>query len=127
MREKYTRPLYGECAQPGTPITLLQRMFDPWPMQLGSNQDSGSLINTPWTFVSLTPMDDPTQESGSHFQAIGCSFRGDTLVVDTIAIERLPNFRSWFHSDRDVIKRWPPVKNHRLTESRLRIMVLAKA
>ena len=119
MQDKYKKPrLYGECAIPATPGTILQENTLTWPIQL---------IQTPGRLVLMIeyPMDfrvihtdgrphpkdpDPTFNGNSVAR-----WEGDTLVIDSIALDnRVPNFGGWFHSDQEhVIERISrPSKNY---------------
>ena len=116
--EKFKKAVpYGECVIPSTPRTLLQENSLTWPMQL---------IQTPGRLVILIeyPMDfrvihtdgrahekdpDPTFNGNSVAR-----WEGDTLVIDTIALDTRANFGGWFHSEQEhVIERFSrPSKNY---------------
>jgi len=114
---KRSRP-YGECVLPSTPGTLLQENSLTWPIQFVQTKDRiVMMIEYPMDFRIIHtdgrphPKDpDPTfnGDSVAHWE-------GDTLVVDTIAIdERAPNFGGWYHSPKEhVIERYTrPSKNY---------------
>jgi hypothetical protein len=119
MQEKYKKPrLYGECAIPATPGTILQENTLTWPIQL--LQSAGRLvlmIEYPMDFRVIHtdgrphPKDpDPTFNGNSVAR-----WEGDTLVIDSIALDnRVPNFGGWFHSEEEhVIERISrPSKNY---------------
>jgi hypothetical protein len=119
MQEKYRKPrLYGECAIPATPGTILQENTLTWPIQL--LQTPGRLvlmIEYPMDFRVIHtdgrphPKDpDPTFNGNSVAR-----WEGDTLVIDSIALDnRVPNFGGWFHSEEEhVIERISrPSKNY---------------
>jgi hypothetical protein len=116
--DKYKREgRYGDCGIPSTPGTLLSENSLTWPMQL---------IQTPGRLVMLIeyPMDfrvihtdgrphpkdpDPTFNGNSV-----AHWEGDTLVIDTIALDTRANFGGWFHSEQEhVIERFSrPSKNY---------------
>jgi hypothetical protein len=114
MEEKYKRTIpYGECAQAGTPTSLLQEASLTWPMEL---------IQTPGKLAILIeyPMDirmihtdgrahpkdpDPTFNGDSTARWVG-----DTLVIDVTAIEeKMWNLGGWFHSDQEQVTIEDPV------------------
>jgi hypothetical protein len=116
---KYKRPQlrYGDCAIPTTPGTLLQENSTTWPMQLIQTRDRlVLLIEYPMDFRVIhtdgRPHEkdpDPTFNGNSV-----AHWDGDTLVIDTIAIDSRANFGGWFHSEQEhVIERLSrPSKNY---------------
>jgi len=112
---------YGDCALPGTPGTLLEENVLTWPIQLIQTADRLLMfIEYPMDFRIIHtdgrphPKDpDPTFNGNSV-----AHWEGDTLVVDTIAIDERANFGGFFHSDQEhVIERYSrPSKNYIIQE-----------
>lgn len=127
MAEKYKSPVpYGECDQEGTPSSITMQANQHGPMVL--MQSPGLLtilVEYPLT-VRMIHTDGRPHEKDPDPTFIGdstASWDGDTLVVDTIAIDtRLRNIAvgfigesgAWFHSEQEhVIERFSrPSKNY---------------
>jgi hypothetical protein len=108
---------YGDCVIPSTPGTLLQENTTTWPMQLIQTPDRlVMLIEYPMDFRVIHtdgrphPKDpDPTFNGNSV-----AHWEGETLVIDTVALDTRANFGGWFHSEKEhVIERLSrPSKNY---------------
>jgi len=117
-QDKYKRAgRYGDCGIPSTPGTLLQENVLTWPMQLiQTTSRLVMMIEYPMDFRIIHtdgrphPKDpDPTFNGNSVAR-----WEGDTLVIDTIALDTRANFGGFFHSDQEhVIERLSrPSKNY---------------
>ncbi|HZI27178.1 MAG TPA: hypothetical protein VFD64_03420 [Gemmatimonadaceae bacterium] len=115
---RFPRELYGECPVGGTPQSITMQTSQHGPMQL--IQLPGSVwILTEWpTTIRYVPTDGRPHSEDPDPSFVGESvgrWEGDTLVVDTIAIDRrVTNPGGWHPSEKvHVVERFTrPSKNY---------------
>jgi hypothetical protein len=120
--EKYKQPpfAYGSCPVGGTPISITMQSSEHGPMQI--LQDGGSvwIMNEFPQTIRYIPTDGRPHSTDPDPSFVGESvgrWEGDTLVVDTIAIDsRLMNFERWHPSEKQrIIERFTRTSKNYLT------------
>jgi hypothetical protein len=107
--EKYKNPPfpYGSCPNGGTPISITMQSSEHGPMELVQLPGRLWVLNEFPLTVRYIPTDGRphTEDPDPSFsgESVG-RWEGDTLVVDTIAVDgRLMNFEDWHPSEKQRI------------------------
>lgn len=120
--DKYKEPPfpYGSCPQGGTPISITMQSSEHGPMELIQLPGRMWILSEfPDTirYISTDGRPHPKDPDVSFSGDSRAHWEGDTLVVDTIAVDgRLMNFEDWHPSDKQrIIERFTRTSKNYLT------------
>ena len=120
--EKYKNPPfpYGTCPVGGTPISITMQSSEHGPMELIQQPGKIWILNEFPQTIRHIPTDGRPHSTDPDPTFTGESvgrWEGDTLVVDTIAVDtRLMNFERWHPSDKQhIVERFTRTSKNYLT------------
>jgi hypothetical protein len=120
--EKYKNPPfpYGSCPVGGTPISITMQSSEHGPMELIQQQRKVWILTEFQQTIRLIPTDGRPHSTDPDPSFTGESvgrWEGDTLVVDTIGVDRrLMNFERWHPSDKQhIVERFTRTSKNYLT------------
>ena len=120
--EKYKNPPfpYGSCPVGGTPISITMQNSEHGPMDLIQQPGKIWILNEFPQTIRHIPTDGRPHSADPDLTFTGESvgrWEGDTLVVDTIAVDpRLMNFERWHPSDKQhIVERFTRTSKNYLT------------